>query len=203
MLFSILGLGLSAGAVSSYGSYDRTNFAVAVSVISFIYLVVTFVAYRFISPFISLIAESILFIFWLAAFAAVADVFGSATCSYHGFFGSFDSSGCKTSKAFIAFGVLNWILFGITLGLLIAYTIVPFARAGGFKKLLESNSLTMGALFSSFTPSAGAKDLEAGPVVGADVASGADSVPEDKVESVNRDPSVDSHHEPTTTQAQL
>ena len=197
LVFSIIGLGVSAGAVHQYGSWDRGNFAVAASVISFVYLLVTIFAFQFISPLVSLVAEIILMIFWLAAFAAVADVFGSASCNYTVYSYSFHSTGCRLSKTFIAFGVLNWVLFLISLGLLIWFTIIPVYKAGGFNLLNQIKSLSRGALFANFIPATGSKDLEAGNGVSQDVTSGVDSVPEDKTEAVDPEPTVEGAGEGT------
>ncbi|RLV83625.1 hypothetical protein JA9_004832 [Meyerozyma sp. JA9] len=191
LVFSIIGLGVSAGTVHQFGSWDRGNFAVAASVISFVYLLVTIFAFPFISPLVSLVAESILMIFWLAAFAAVADVFGSASCSYTTYSYTFHSTGCRLSKTFIAFGVLNWVMFLVSLGLLIWFTIVPVARAGGFSSLNQIRSLSRGALFTSFIPATGSKDLEAGNGISGYQANGVDSVPEDKAETVDPEPTVE------------
>lgn len=191
LVFSIIGLGVSAGAIEKFGSWDRGNFAVAASVISFVYLVVTIVAFQFISPLVSLVAEIILMILWLAAFAAMADVFGSTSCSYAFYYTTYHSTGCRLSKTFIAFGVLNWVMFLLSLGLLIWFTIIPVYKAGGFNLLNQIKSMSRGALFASFIPAAGATDLEAANGASQYQTSGVDSVPEDKTEVVDPEPTVE------------
>lgn len=188
---------MSAGAVHEFGSYDRTNFALAASVIALVYYI-----YTLLLPMIpaigAIIMEVILMIFWLSSFAAVADVFGSVSCSYRGYYYSYVNKGCKYSKAFIAFGVLSWVLSILTVALLVWKAIVPMYRTGGMSALTEKLVFSKGCLLLSaaYAPSRGpVLDLEPGLGGPAEVASGDDSMPEHKAETLDPEPHVS---EPTS-----
>lgn len=159
-IWTIINLGLAAGFLSKYDhSYSRVVYSLVISVFTIIYLaVVTLpICLRYISPLIALVAESIFMIFWLASFAAMADVFGDLDCGFY-YFGT--NSLCEMGKAMIGFGVLNWLAFCVSLVLLLVYTAVPCMRFGGFKSMLAANNFSTGAIFSEVIPSRSTQDAE-------------------------------------------
>lgn len=134
LVFTIILLGLGAGLVNRYSSWltlSRPNFIVAIAVIDFVYLVAITLVYRWNLVLVPFIGDIILSIFWLAGFASIADVWGSLSCSR--FSSSTYRDSCRIAKAIIAFGVINWVLFGISAILLSLFTIFPYGfKAEGF-----------------------------------------------------------------------
>ncbi|CAH6720676.1 uncharacterized vacuolar membrane protein [[Candida] jaroonii] len=148
LVLTIITLGLAAANVS-YVAYDRANFSVAVTVISLIYLVLVSVpmTLAFIPHIVLIIGESIMWVFWLALFACNADVFGAASCSVHYYY-YYTSDGyenfCRTGKALIAMGVINWLLFTASLVLMILYTIIPMSST---LTSMSKGDMVLGGIF--------------------------------------------------------
>lgn len=134
ILFALLLFILGIVSTSKIGfSTGYPAMAIVSGLFSLIFYVLVIVpqVLKFISPALSLGGEIFTFIWWLIAFAAAANLFGGATCSFHYYIFYTSTSwevACRSGKAIIAFGVLGWVLSGVTLGLLIYHSIVPVAK---------------------------------------------------------------------------
>lgn len=189
-------------------SYDRLNYVVALSVLSIIYLAVLFIPQLavFMLPIVVVVFDIIFCILWLAGFAAIADIYGSANCSsgYRGFFYvSYWGDSCKLGKGFIAMGVLNFLLFLVSSVLLVMYTLLPSMKA---KTFTEKDQFMMSCLFLKSTPAAVADEennvesTEAGAIGAANATDGSDpNETNDVVEKVesptssNAEPAADAN----------
>lgn len=188
LFLSVLNLGLAAGVIADIsGYYGRAVYVLIVTIFTLIYegFVLFKPALKLLSPLVSLIVESVLFVFWLAAFAVIANDIGSLDCEYTSFYYNthYSFTWCKVGKALIAFSVIEWITFIVSLVLLIVFTIAPLTKAGGFNDLLISDIFTFGGIFINDTDTptdANAKDLEKGQ----EVAEGGES-------SINHPPVTD------------
>lgn len=153
LLFLVIQLGLSARLVNLF-AVDRSNFALAVIILSLIYLIAIAV-FSFFQKFLMVgvlfIIESFIMILSLSSFAVLADTFGSANCNtpYYNFFSDF----CKIGKAAIAFSFFLWLLFTASWTLLLIFTIIPLGK----NIWSFSSTLYPGLIFPT---SDGAKDLE-------------------------------------------
>jgi hypothetical protein len=177
---TIIVLGTTGQLVNSYSGFviDKFNIGLATSVLSLCYFIWLGAGYywpRFINTGVVLIAESLLTILWLASFACLADVWGSASCSntyyYAGFsYGYGNSSDCHVGKAALAFAVIAWLLFMVSLGLLIYFTIIPISKHSRFASCFTVNhSFIPGVIFYnlSLSPSDGINPLlESEPKIG-------------------------------------
>jgi hypothetical protein len=173
LLFTIIALATSAASIAKWDD-EYTRMTVAVSVISFVYLVLAFTIHPFVNALTVLIAESVVTILWLTAFAMVADLWGPGGCNYgHDSFYlyyTFPKTACQAGKAAIAFAFLSWILFVVSLVLFIVFTFVPLTKISRgifYTKVLTLGSIYHGhnaALVNDATPSsavAASGDLEA------------------------------------------
>lgn len=202
LFLTVLNLGLSAGIIGDvHGYYGRAVYVLIITLFTLIYLVFTLFkpALKLLPSLAALIVESVLFVFWLAGFAIIADDMGPLNCSYSYYGYYWDFSWCKVGKALIAFSVLEWISFIISLVLLIVYAIVPLARAGGFNDLLIRDIFTLGGIYINDTGSTGAKDatdLEKGaePTEGAEDTETAANQPPLADEGVTINDSIDANH---------
>lgn len=194
LFLTVLNLGLSAGVIGDIsGYYGRAVYVLIITLFTLIYLVFTLFkpALKLLPSLASLIIESVFFVFWLAAFAVIADDIGSLDCSFTSYYGyTYDFSWCKVGKALIAFSVLEWISFIISLVLLIVYTIVPLTRAGGFNDLLIRDIFTLGGIYMNGTDSTGAKGATTDLEKGAEPAEGAEGA-EDTETAANQPPLAD------------
>lgn len=134
-IFTIIVLGLTGHLVDRYdGIVDKFNIGLATSVISLVYFIWLGIGYynqKIINIGIGFILEIILNILWLTSFACLADVWGSSSCNF-AYFYFVDKTVCQVGKAGLSFAILNWILFLISLGLMIFYTIIPISKQSGF-----------------------------------------------------------------------
>jgi len=149
MVLSIITLGLGAAMVSEY-AYNRPNFVVACSVLSILYLAALLIPQVLIYiPVVAVVAGDILFtILWLACFACIADVYGSLSCdgySYGGYYWSYWGDSCKEGKAVIAMGVIMFLLFIVTTGLVIFYSLLPSLKSKSYMK----GGFSFGGIFLS------------------------------------------------------
>lgn len=196
LFLTVLNLGLSAGVIADInGYYGRAVYVLIITLFTLIYLVFVLLkpALKLLPSLASLIIESVFFVFWLAAFAVIADDIGSLDCSYTSYYGyTYDFSWCKVGKALIAFSVLEWISFIISLVLLIVYTIVPLTRAGGFNDLLISDIFNLGGIYMNDSEGTAAKgtDLEKGATADAEGAEGAEAT-DDAETPANQPPLTD------------
>lgn len=161
-IWTIINLGVAAGLIAdlNYG-YSRVVYSLVISVLTIIYLVVVMVPFclRWISPLAILLCESIFMIFWLASFAAMADKFGDMDCSYYNRF--YDNNRwCLLGKTLIAFGLLNWLTFCLSLILLIIFTAIPFGYRGSMSSMMAVDNFKLGAIFPQVVPSKAAQDVE-------------------------------------------
>lgn len=129
----IISLGLSGRLVNFFSGYaiDKLNLSLATAVLLLFYFIgLAILSYwpQFINIGIVFIFEVLFFILWLASFACLAEIYGSVSCDSLFVYTSI----CHVGKAALAFGVINWLLFMLSLGLLIAYSIVPISKLSGF-----------------------------------------------------------------------
>ncbi|CAK7898295.1 hypothetical protein CAAN1_26S01354 [[Candida] anglica] len=163
-LWTIIALATAAASDANFPN-ERIQFSLAVSVISFAYLVFTVTPlYRYAVPLSVIICESILTLLWLVAFAVVADFWASVSCSFGSghFWGfSYSSNGCTSGKANIAFAFLAWITFILSLVLSIIFTVIPSVKSG--TQGLFTKNISIGSIFpvTNFAVSEDA-NLEAG-----------------------------------------
>lgn len=165
LLFSILAFALAAAGIAKLGTgEDALNLSIATGVISVVYLAVIMIpnVIGYIPGIAVLVGEFVLFVLWLSSMAVVANYWGNADCSYdddyysgYSYYGLSDalksfSNACKLSKAVLAFDVLNFVLFGISLVLHIMFVTVPNTKTNGFNRYATTGGLfSPGALFSS------------------------------------------------------
>ena len=64
------------------GSWDKGNFAIAVSALSCVYLTSTLTLYKYFTAIVALCCDIIGFILWIISFALVTKVWSGADCSY-------------------------------------------------------------------------------------------------------------------------
>lgn len=163
-VLAIISLGLAAGVIAKFTGFGRVNYSVAISVFTFIYLILGFIpqVVAVTPPLVVVIVEGIFMIFWLSAFAATADYFGPLSCTALEGFGFFDVNGfkgfnlgwCKMGKALIAIEVLLWLLFVASFALHIIYTVIPHTRAIGLDNYARSRGgiLEKGYIYSHLAP---------------------------------------------------
>lgn len=150
IFFAIIVLGTAAGVVGTGYTTGRAGYNVAVAVLALIYYVITLIPATFpLIPWIaSMICETILFLFWLVAFALMADGgFGEVTCV--GYVSDNYRTACTTGKAALAFGILSWLVSAASLVLVILYILVPRIKTKSYD--MKSNAL-IGVLFETMPP---------------------------------------------------
>ncbi|ABN64384.1 predicted protein [Scheffersomyces stipitis CBS 6054] len=156
LFFSILVLGLAAGLLADIGTnWNRVTYSLVIAIFTLIYaafigLIMHASMAHTILPIIILIIESLFTLFWLVAFALVADTFGSFTC--------YSATWCKLGKALIPFTLFNWLLFTATLILFIVFTIVPLCKINGANSITKPATLSYGAVFPASVPKAENKE---------------------------------------------
>ncbi|CCE73063.1 Piso0_000076 [Millerozyma farinosa CBS 7064] len=160
-VFAVISLALAAGIIgnSNYGS-NRDIFTIVVSSMSLVYLVLTVVLYSYIPILAVFSSEFILMVFWLTVFALYSADFGASSCSttyfYNGNVFEVQSTQCRSGKAALAFGLLEWLLFFSTFTLSTSFTTVPSYRTQKINALLMKDSFvskfSTGALFLSKGP---------------------------------------------------
>ncbi|CAH2350840.1 hypothetical protein CLIB1423_02S06348 [[Candida] railenensis] len=155
ILFTIIVLGTSAGAVSSpwgSGYFEGPACGLAVSIIDLIWLVVTLFLSKYLLSLLVTVAESIITILWIVAFGLLASNFAGVNCDYFDddifFYGGGRHSwkGCSAGKAAAAFAFLLFVLHIATLTLHVLYGLVPLNKVDNvlLKKL---GTLSIGAIF--------------------------------------------------------
>lgn len=157
IVFAAVSLGLSAGLLVKIDyTYDRAVYVIVVSSLTLLYLAAIVGLYRFTPPLVVLLVEGMLMILWLAAFAAMADVYGDTECV--------DFSGdirlmCMMGKALIAFGVALCVSFMVSSFFLMVFSVVPLARASGVRSLavLGGRELSPGCIFLRDAPASDPK----------------------------------------------
>lgn len=81
--FSIVALGVSAAGVHLMGSWDKGNFAIAISALSCVYLISTLTLYKYFTANVALACDICGFVLWIISFALVTQVWTGADCSYN------------------------------------------------------------------------------------------------------------------------
>jgi hypothetical protein len=127
MLFAFLVLVLCGVAISKfgggYGSLGFLLFCGIWAILSLIYLLVApSVLAGFHNVYIILVLEFLNMIFFFAGFIAVAAAIGTFNCDLlddEFGFGSDLKTGCQTTKAATAFGAFSWLLWLVTLILVV------------------------------------------------------------------------------------
>ncbi|QLL33697.1 hypothetical protein HG536_0F00210 [Torulaspora globosa] len=149
-VFTVIALGLTAKAKDYYTGESTADYGVAVSVMSLVYLIVIFFTSWFLGLYFMagpvLICETLFLIFWLTAFVALAAEFGTGSCSalYWG------KSACQAAQASIAMAAVCMVLYGLSLVLLVLYTVLPVVRTQGSDRLW-GRALVMNASFDRGT----------------------------------------------------
>jgi len=145
LLFAFLVLVLCGVAISKFGggfgSLGFLLFCGIWAILSLIYLLLApTVLAAFHNVYIILALEALNMIFFFAGFIAVASGIGTVSCDLYGSF-NFDGTnfsdsglktGCQSTKAAVAFGAFSWLLWLITLVLVIRQ--VMMERSGGVSR---------------------------------------------------------------------
>ncbi|CDO93665.1 unnamed protein product [Kluyveromyces dobzhanskii CBS 2104] len=162
LLFTILVLALTATSINKapYSS-SRTNFGLAVSVMTLAYFLAGYLFFTFASastrtllPVTVVFAiEAILMIFWFCAFVVLADFF-SGSC-YPGYIFSFTSAfygistddssqtSCRSGKAAAAFAAFTWLAFVISFVVYIFNVLRPVLSHYGSSGWLKKNTVDL------------------------------------------------------------
>lgn len=149
-VFVVVALGLTARAKDYFTGEPTADYGVAVSVMSLVYLMAVFFTSWFVGDYFMagpmLVCETLFVIFWLTAFVALAAEFGTGSCDalYWG------KSACQAAQASIAMAGVCMVLFGVSLLLLVLYTVMPVVRTRGSDRLWD-RALAMNASFDRGT----------------------------------------------------
>lgn len=156
-LFAVIVLGLSAGVLAGFDTnISRVSFNLVVAIFNIIWLVyIAFIAPRVLAgqtPTVVVLAvQCIFWVFYLAAWAVIADAFPS-DCNWWFFLRDSEST-CRAYQAILPFSLLNWFWFSIELGLFFGYSLVPEIRSFGGNHLLLNTTYYWGTLFNAETTS--------------------------------------------------
>ncbi|CAK9441580.1 uncharacterized protein LODBEIA_P54480 [Lodderomyces beijingensis] len=158
LVLTIISLALGAAVLNALGySFGRVAFTVAASVLTLLYLAfVCFVVPKGLNgrtpSLVIIIGESIFAIFYLAAWASIADFFPS-TCDFgdmysaYYYVGSFSENGCRLYQAILPMTLLNFIAFVASLGLFIHYSYIPEMKSQGFNHTVQMSSYLWGCIY--------------------------------------------------------
>lgn len=69
---------------------------------------------------------------------------------------------CDLKNPVIAFGIISWLIFCISMMLLVVFTIIPCLRTLGMHGLIAPTSFKIGALYLQETHTEPTHDLEIG-----------------------------------------
>lgn len=142
IVLAIICLGLSARLVDIANSWGRAIYNLIISLFTLIYLAVLLFGQkiRIIQPITILVCDIVFFIFWLAAFACIAnDLSYGCVDNFSAFGYYFHSNICQVMRALTAFGVLIWFTFIATLVLYTIFVLVPSYKIGGFQSWLQKS----------------------------------------------------------------
>ena len=144
LLLSIVALGVTATGAHLFGSWDKGNFAVAVSALSCAYLICTLTLFKFFTAAAALTCDTVGLVLWVISFALVTQVWSGADCSYdfsdsyYYYYVDFDwSKICHVYMVVIAFGAVNWVSYLVS--------VFWIARLASMRRT-ASLSLAMGVL---------------------------------------------------------
>lgn len=140
-IFTVTTLGLLSYVINEFISEDTTNYGLAVSVMSLVYLIAIAVFTLLIPgsliPGALLIAEFVLMTLWFCAFISLAAIWGPLFCSqavgtirYSIYFYSYDfRTPCSCAQAAIAMAGVCWVLFAFSCFLLLRNIVLPLSAA--------------------------------------------------------------------------
>lgn len=157
-LFAVIVLGLSAGVLAGYNTnISRVSFNLVVAIFNIIWLAyIAFIAPKVFAgqtpTAVVLGCQCIFWIFYLAGWAAIADVFPE-DCNWWYYMRDSEDT-CRAYQAILPFSLLNWVWFSIELGLFIGYSLVPEIKNYGANHLLQNTTYYWGTLFNAETTSA-------------------------------------------------
>lgn len=127
LFFAILVMSLSAFVVDVWGGNGRPAFDVAVGVLTIPYLVFVLAFPQLLVPIVVFVCEIFFTLFWLIAFALAADYAGAGDCTWLSGYGRYKSA-CQSAKAVIAFSLFNWLLFALSLTLVVIRQVMPLSK---------------------------------------------------------------------------
>ncbi|SCU78995.1 LADA_0A09098g1_1 [Lachancea dasiensis] len=144
-VFTIITLGLSAKVLDFGINHATTGYAVAISVMTFVYLaIVTVIPLRLSDCVLAiLISEVILAILWFAAFVALAALHGGINCSNRYVYSSGWLEYCRAGQASIAMAFFAFWLFDITATLFWLNVMAPIRLATGGKLFYSGSEATL------------------------------------------------------------
>ena len=154
-LFAVIVLGLTAGVLAGYNTnISRVTFNLVVAIFNIIWLAyIAFIAPRVLlnqTPTAVVFGVQVIFwIFYLAGWAAIADVFPD-DCNWWYYMRDSEDT-CRAYQAILPFSLLNWIWFSIELGLFIGYSFVPEIKNYGANHLMQNTTYYWGTLFNAET----------------------------------------------------
>jgi hypothetical protein len=162
LCFSIVALGVSATGAHLAGSWEKGNFALAVSALSCIYLVCTLTLFKVFNAVAAFIFDLIGLILWVVSFALVTQVWAGADCSYdysyyyYYYYIDFDwSKICHVYIVVMAFGAVNFVSYLVS--------VIWIARLASMKR---STSWVMAMGVLTYANDDPADDIEAGRAAG-------------------------------------
>ncbi|KAI5956568.1 hypothetical protein KGF54_001043 [Candida jiufengensis] len=150
LLFSIILLAVSAAFLGKINwNYPRVSYNIAVSVLTLIYLGYIISISGFLKnqtwPLLIIIIEFVFWIFYLAAWASIADFMWASDCG--NYYYSDTKTACQLYKSILPFGLFNWILFSIDLIFITIYIIIPYIKNGIFNHSLQPKEFIWGSIF--------------------------------------------------------
>lgn len=147
---------------TTYGNW--WIYLLIVFLLTIIYLVVVLVpaCLKRVPPCVFFITETIYVVLWLVYFAAMVAAFKSRSCSKAYYM---SDTWCNLESPVIAFGVITWLIFCLSLVLLVVFTIIPCLRTRGIHGLIAPTSFKIGALYLQERPTELTHDVELGPVL--------------------------------------
>ncbi|KAI5969763.1 hypothetical protein CANMA_001225 [Candida margitis] len=154
-VFAVIVLGLTAGVLAGYNTnISRVTFNLVVAIFNIIWLAyIAFIAPRVLRAqtptAVVLACQGIFWVFYLAGWAAIADVFPD-DCNWWYYMRDSEDT-CRAYQAILPFSLLNWVWFSIELGLFIGYSLVPEIRHLGWNHLLQNTTYYWGTIFNAET----------------------------------------------------
>ncbi|KAI5964140.1 uncharacterized protein KGF55_002082 [Candida pseudojiufengensis] len=158
-LFAVILLAVSAAFEAKIGwNFSRVSYNIAIAVLTILYLGYILSVSIFFKnqtfPLLIIISEFIFWIFYLAAWASIADYMSYySSCNYiyyssiNNNYVSNNNTACQLYRSILPFGLLNWILFSIDLVLITIYIIIPFIKNKIFNQTLQQKEFIWGSLF--------------------------------------------------------
>ncbi|CUM50739.1 unnamed protein product [Debaryomyces tyrocola] len=144
---------------TTYG--DWWIYFLIVFLLTIIYLIVVLVpvCLKRVPPWVFFMTETIYMVLWLVYFAAMVAAFKSRSCSKAYYM---SDTWCNLEKPVIAFGAISWLIFCLSLVLLVVFTIIPCLRTPGMHGLIAPTRFKIGALYLQERPAELTHDVELG-----------------------------------------